>query len=102
MYYEELIKEIIGKDKSLIKSINWGDDEEVEELRKTALKFNIKDDCKIITKSLSGMLGLWVFKVTKDGVIAEQQNMIDKLCDAAAFFCALAVTLDKKIQNLKR
>lgn len=101
MYYSGVIKKIIDKDKSPIKSINWSDPEEVNEIKKMAAKLSIKDDCKTIIKNLNGLLGLWVFKFTKDDVIAEQQNIIDKLCDAAAFFCAVSFILERKLSSNK-
>lgn len=101
MYYSKVIAMVTDANLSPIKSIDWTDEGEINKLKQLAEKFNIKGDCKTITDSLKGALGSWVFATTKEDVIGEQQNMINKLCDAAAFFCALSYAMEEKIQKLR-
>ncbi len=101
MYYEDVVKEMMDKEKSPIKNINWGDLKEVEEIQKIANKLNIKKDIKIIVKAIDGPLNSLISKFTRNDAIAEQQKIIEKLCDAAAFFCALTCILNRKLSDKK-
>ncbi|HAL65884.1 MAG TPA: hypothetical protein DCP10_10000 [Bacteroidales bacterium] len=74
---------------------------EIEKLKRLAEQFNIKKDRKVITESLKGTLNSWIFTTTKDDVICEQQEMISKLCDATALFCALSYMMEEKIRNVR-